>query len=70
MTMHLPDCEMGKRQPADHPHRWSGWPGAWCLDCGEEDATELCIGGVCPCQCHAQFWAEYDCTAALAKEGE
>lgn len=24
-------------------HRWSGWPGAWCLDCGIEDATELCI---------------------------
>jgi hypothetical protein len=24
-------------------HRWSGWPGAWCLDCGAEDARELCI---------------------------
>jgi len=23
-------------------HRWSGWPGAWCLDCGREDPTELC----------------------------
>lgn len=24
-------------------HRWSGWPGAWCLDCGIEDQTELCL---------------------------
>lgn len=24
-------------------HRWSGFPGAWCLDCGVEDALELCI---------------------------
>ncbi len=22
-------------------HRWSGWPGAWCLDCGQEDKREL-----------------------------
>lgn len=21
-------------------HRWSGWPGAWCLDCGAEDPIE------------------------------
>ena len=25
-------------------HRWSGWPGAWCLDCGQPDRTEECIG--------------------------
>lgn len=25
-------------------HRWSGWPGAWCFDCGIEDQTEICIG--------------------------
>lgn len=25
-------------------HRFSGWPGAWCLDCGQEDKTEICIG--------------------------
>jgi len=24
-------------------HRWSGWPGAWCLDCGAEDQTEICL---------------------------
>lgn len=21
-------------------HRWSGWPGAYCLDCGTEDPIE------------------------------
>jgi hypothetical protein len=21
-------------------HRWSGWPGAWCLDCGKSDPRE------------------------------
>lgn len=26
-------------------HHWSGWPGAWCLDCGCADPTEICIGG-------------------------
>ena len=26
------------------PHRWSGWPGAWCLDCGIEDPFEIAIG--------------------------
>lgn len=26
-------------------HRWSGWPGAWCLDCGAEDANEAAIAG-------------------------
>lgn len=25
-------------------HRWSGWPGAWCLDCGIEDFMEVAIG--------------------------
>ena len=25
------------------PHRWSGWPGAWCLDCGAEDRTEAAL---------------------------
>lgn len=24
-------------------HRWSGWPGAWCLDCGCEDANEIAL---------------------------
>jgi hypothetical protein len=24
-------------------HRWEGWPGAWCLDCGIEDPNEVCL---------------------------
>lgn len=24
-------------------HRWSGWPGAWCLDCGCEDPRERAL---------------------------
>jgi hypothetical protein len=27
-------------------HRWSGWPGAWCLDCGCECNLESAI--CCP----------------------
>ncbi|KKN32771.1 hypothetical protein LCGC14_0810400 [marine sediment metagenome] len=27
-------------------HRWSGWPGAWCLDCGTDDARESCLADV------------------------
>ena len=30
-------------------HRWSGWPGAWCLDCGAEDAGEACLAEDCYC---------------------
>lgn len=34
-------------QIAGHPenlsHNWSGWPGAFCLDCGAEDQVEICI---------------------------
>lgn len=40
---------LAKHEP--QPHRWSGWPGAWCLDCGTEDVSEICIadGHVLPC---------------------
>lgn len=24
-------------------HRWSGWPGAWCLDCGMDDQYEIAL---------------------------
>ena len=34
----------------DHPdrykpgeHRWSGWPGAYCIYCGSEDANEVAL---------------------------
>ncbi len=39
------------------PHNWSGWPGAWCLDCGQEDTMELAIadGLYDP---YAETWAE------------
>jgi hypothetical protein len=29
-------------------HRWSGWPQAWCLDCGKDDVRELCINTIHP----------------------
>lgn len=28
-------------------HNWSGWPGAWCLDCGAEDQREVCLAQAC-----------------------
>jgi len=31
-------------------HRWSGWPGAWCLDCGLPDLNEEGLDcAVCVC---------------------
>jgi hypothetical protein len=24
-------------------HRWSDWPGAWCLDCGCDDPREIAL---------------------------
>jgi len=30
------------------PHNWSGWPGAWCLNCGAECAMEICLADNCP----------------------
>jgi hypothetical protein len=24
-------------------HRWSGWPGAFCLNCGAEDPREIAL---------------------------
>jgi len=38
-------------------HWWSGWPGAFCLKCGDQDVNELCLGDACGCPCHAAFWA-------------
>jgi hypothetical protein len=29
--------------PCAVTHRWSGWPGAWCLDCGIEDPHEIAL---------------------------
>jgi len=30
---------------SENQHRWSGWPGAFCLDCGQEDPDELIEAG-------------------------
>lgn len=36
-------------------HHWSGWPGAWCFDCGDEDAVEHAMG--CR-ECHVPYGPE------------
>ena len=36
-------------------HRWSGWPGAWCLDCGDEDVLEHAMN--CG-ECHVPYGPE------------
>lgn len=33
-------------------HRWSGWPGAYCLDCGTEEVVQYALA----CNaCHVQL---------------
>ena len=39
-------------------HRWSGWPGAWCLDCGKADMLELGLSSQCR-----------DCRASEGEDG-
>lgn len=29
-------------------HNWSGWPGAWCFNCGQECKAELEFAGLSP----------------------
>lgn len=41
--MPVRSLEDGERQRLDQPHRWSGWPGAWCLDCGCDDPFEIAM---------------------------
>ena len=66
--MHLETCRCGN--PPEHTdgseHHWSGWPGAYCLDCFAPDVLEECIAGGCKCPCHDRFWAAYE--AQLEKE--
>jgi len=57
---HIESCEEGKIKTSDHEHKWSGWPGAYCLICGIDDARELCLGDNCRCPCHDEFWKEYN----------
>jgi hypothetical protein len=44
-------------------HRWSGWPGAWCLDCGIEDPIERCASSG-----HPLFCGLPDCKQTECKE--
>ena len=70
MTEHIQTCAQLEWKPClngTNVHRWSGWPGAWCQDCGIEDKTEACLGG-CECPCHDSFWEEY--AEYLRKERE
>ena len=32
-------------------HRWSGWPGAYCLYCGIDDPAEYCLANH-PMECY------------------
>ena len=34
---------MSDTQETKRSHRWSGWPGAWCLDCGCDDPYEIAL---------------------------
>ena len=38
--------DIHKGPPVQQVHRWSGWPGAYCLNCGTEDPMESAIS--CP----------------------
>jgi hypothetical protein len=57
---HIESCEVGKIKPSDHIHNWSGWPGAYCIICGIDDADELCLADSCKCPCHEEFWNQYN----------
>ncbi len=41
------DMMKPKTEEAIINHRWSGWPGAFCLDCGVEDKAELALADNC-----------------------
>ena len=54
MTAGLRAVHLSGEYGAFSDHRWSGWPGAWCLDCGTEDANELDEAGP-PEQVHHRY---------------
>lgn len=59
MDPHLPTCAQRQKRLCpltNDEHRFSGWPGAFCLDCGDEDMDEHCLADGCDCPCHAEFW--------------
>jgi hypothetical protein len=67
---HTKSCAQRHKRPCpankslhDEPlntHWWSGWPGAYCMKCGDEDMNEICLADLCMCQCHKEFWADYE----------
>jgi len=38
-----PPCKARKTQGIKYRHRWSGWPGAYCLKCGAGHAQEIAL---------------------------
>ncbi len=70
MMEHIESCAINDVVACTHnegEHRWSGWPQAFCLDCHASDLYEVCIGDVCKCQCHREFWEGYE--RAMQKKG-
>lgn len=50
-------------------HRWSGWPGAWCVDCGIGDPAELCMatddGIDFVCKLCGEHWPQGRCQITM-----
>ena len=40
---------------SDYYHRWSGWPGAYCLKCGAQELMEQAVAD-CAYDPHADTW--------------
>ena len=68
---------MEQVEPYD-THRWAGWPGAFCLDCGIEDPVEIAIAYNmtdepidCPvCPVYKQMNNRLASLEELAKQGQ
>lgn len=68
--MHIKTCLQLKKKPCPSnkslhgeqikEHWFSGWPGAYCMKCFEEDMNELCLADGCKCPCHDKFWEFYE----------
>ena len=60
-AQNIRDCPANKslHGEATTSHWWSGWPGAYCMKCGDDDLMEICLGG-CKCSCHDEFWSQYN----------
>jgi len=43
LEIKLKMMQLRKMYKMSEDHRWSGWPGAWCLDCWIEDPREVCL---------------------------